>query len=145
MHTSAVSLVENETFHVSAVKAFHQEVRAAETSAAIAAWHAGNHARKLQEQFGWSERKIVEATGLPKTTVHRYLLVVRRRTNPRDIRFGESISSIIEEDVASVREKKTRAASLSNAEAEYATKLVRMAESNSEHEAWPKWTSYERA
>lgn len=130
-----IALVENEVFHVSAVKAFHQEVRAAETSAAIAAWHAGNHARKLQEQFGWSERKIVEATGLPKTTVHRYLLVVRRRTSPTDIRFGESISSIIEEDVPSVREKKARAATFSNAEAEYAMKLVRMAESNSEHEA----------
>ena len=132
---TATALVENETFHVSAVRAFHQEVRAAETSAAIAAWHAGNHARKLQEQFGWSLRKIAEETGVPLKTTHRYLCVCRRRHSATDIRFGESISSIIEEDVPSVREKKARAATFSNTEAEYAIKLVRMAESNSEHEA----------
>ena len=52
-----------------------------------------------------------------------------------DIKFGETVSSIIEEDVPSVREKKARAATFSNAEAEYAMKLVRVAESSSENEA----------
>jgi hypothetical protein len=58
-------------------------------------------------------------------------MVARRRTSPEAIKFGESISSIIDEDVPSVRDKKNRAATLGTAEAEYAIKLHRMAESSS--------------
>ncbi len=133
---AAIGIVEDEVFHVSAVKAFHQEVRAAETSAAIAAWHAGNHARKLQEQFGWSLRKIAEETGVPVETTHRYVSACRHRHNVTDIRFGETIESVIGEH--SNADKKARAATFSNAEAEYTMKLVRMAESTSEHEAVAK-------
>ena len=127
--------VETEQTLIEGIKLNHQEVRAAETSAAVFAWHAGQQAQRLIDRFGWSERKLVEATGIARTTLQRYLRVARRRASAAAIGFGESISSIIDEDVPSVREKKNRAATFGTAEAEYAIKLHRMAESSSPAEA----------
>jgi hypothetical protein len=133
--------VETEQTLIEGIKLNHQEVRAAETSAAVFAWHAGQQAQRLIDRFGWSERRLAEATGIPKTTVHRYLLVVRRRTSPESIKFGESISSIIDEDVPSVRDKKNRAATFGTAEAEYAIKLHRMAESSNSSPRTTGWSA----
>jgi hypothetical protein len=131
---TALTLVQDQAYHITGIKNFHSEVRAAETSAAIAAWHAGYHAAQLQDT-GLSLRKLVEATGIPLVTLHRYLKVFRRRNSPTEIRMGESISSIIDEAIPSKREQTARAATFGAPEAEYAVKLQSMAESNSPHEA----------
>ncbi len=127
--------VETEQTLIEGIKLNHQEVRAAETSAAVFAWHAGQQAQRLIDRFGWSERKLVEATGIPKTTIHRYLMVVRRRTSTSDIKFGETINDIVGEVSRPERQREQRKATFGTAEAEYAIKLHRMAESSSPAEA----------
>lgn len=127
--------VETEQTLIEGIKLNHQEVRAAETSAAVFAWHAGQQAQRLIDRYGWSERKLVEATGIPKTTIHRYLMVVRARTSPADIKFGESINDILDEKHPRERQREQRKATFGTAEAEYAIKLHRMAESSSPAEA----------
>lgn len=127
--------VETEQTLIEGIKLNHQEVRAAETSAAVFAWYAGQQAQRLIDRFGWSLRRIEETSGISRRCLSRYVEVGRRRPSPSDIKFGESISSIIDEDVPSVRDKKNRAATFGTAEAEYAIKLHRMAESSSPAEA----------
>lgn len=127
--------VETEQTLIEGIKLNHQEVRAAETSAAVFAWHAGQQAQCLIDRFGWSERKLVEATGIARTTVQRYLKVARRRASPNEIKFGETINDIIGEVSRPERQREQRKATFGTAEAEYAIKLHRMAESSSPAEA----------
>lgn len=75
-----------------------------------------------------------EATGIPKTTIRRYLLVVRARTSPSAIQFGETINDIVGEVSRPERQREQRKATFGTAEAEYAIKLHRMAESTSSAE-----------
>lgn len=78
---------------------------------------------------------MVEATGIPRTTVQRYLKVARRRASPSAIEFGENINDIVGEVSRPERQREQRKATFGAAEAEYAIKLHRMAESTSPAEA----------
>lgn len=125
----------DQAFHVEGIKTQHKAVKAAETSAAVAAWFAGDHARSLMSAYGWSMRRVANETGIPNTTVQRYVAVTRARVSHRDIVHGESINDILDEKHPKERQREQRKATFGQAEAEYAVKLYRMTESPNENEA----------
>jgi hypothetical protein len=132
---NAMTIIEDQTYHVEGVRKFHAEVRTYEASAAVSAWHAGWHIQKLMDEFKLSMRRVSEQTGIPLTTVHRYVAVFRARNSPSGIRQGDSITEIVGETDKATRQREQRKATFGQAEAEYAVKLYRMTESPNENEA----------